>query len=105
MNRIEHGQWIGEPRHVSRAPFDILSACAGIVTGEAYHPGRKIDPSDARATLGERNGPLTTAAAGVQEARPTAQPQGVPDAIELEFAVRGNGIDLSPRVPTLGASI
>ena len=105
MDGIEHGQRIGEPRHVSRAPLDILAACARMITSEADHLGREIDPGDARAALGEREGPLTTAAAGVKEAGTPAQPKGVPDAIEFSFAVGRQGIDLGPGVPTLGASV
>ncbi len=76
-----------------------------LFASEADHLGREIDPGHARAALGERDGPLTTAAAGVEEARIPAQPKGIPDAIELGIAVGRQGIDLGPGVPTLGASV
>ncbi len=76
-----------------------------MIASKADHLGREIDPGHARAALGERDGPLTTAAAGVEEARIPAQPQGIPDAIELSIAVCRQGIGLGPGVPTLGAGV
>ena len=105
MDGIEHGQRIGEPRHVARAPFDIQAACAGMIASEADHLGGEIDPGHARAAFGKCNGPLATAAAGVKEARIPVQPQGIPNAIELSTAVCRQGIGLGPGVPPLGAGV
>ena len=66
MNRIEHGQRVSEPRHVPRAPLDILASCAGMIASEADHLGREIDRRHPRAALGKRDGPLATATAGVE---------------------------------------
>ena len=105
MNRIEHGQRIGEPCHIPRAPLDIPASCAGMIASEADHLGREIDRRHPRAALGKRDGPLATATAGVKDARIPAQPQGVPDAIELRAAVWRQGVDFGPGIPTFGAGV
>ena len=81
MDGVKHSQRIGEPRHVACAPFDIEAACVGIVASEADHLSGQIDPGHACTAFGERDGPLTTAAAGIKEARIAVQPQRIPNAI------------------------
>ena len=105
MDRIVHGQRIGEPGDIARPPLDVLAACAGMIASEANHLGREIDRRHARAALGKRDGPLATATASVKDARVPAQPQRIPDAIELGAAIWRQGIDLGPGVPTLGAGV
>ena len=105
MNRIKDRQRIGESSHISRTPLDVPASLAGMLASETDHLGREIDRRDASASLGKCDCPLTSAAAGVKNARIPVQPQRVPDAIELRTAIRRQRVRLGPGIPTLGAGV
>ncbi len=89
-------------RHSMSSPTPCSAAW---VLGAADHLRREVDAGHPRATFGQGDGELAAAAPGIEHAGAGREAEGVPDAVEVAFAVWGQRVRLGAGVPPLGAGV